>query len=87
MDGDVPTFAGIPVHSTGISEDNLVLTVASAGTDSNLVGATWMYSDTRGVKVERLQANSELFFAKVLFKLGFQIVWGGDVVSYIGIAP
>lgn len=84
MDGDVPTFAGIPVYQTGISASKICLTVASTGTDSNLVGATWMWSDTRGVKIERLQANSELFFAKVLFKLGFNVVYGSDISYYVG---
>ena len=82
MEGGVPTFAGIPIISCGIPKDHLVLTNATSGADSNLVGATWMWADTKGVKVERLQANSEVWFAKVLFKLGVNIVFGSQLTYY-----
>jgi len=82
MEGDVPTFAGIPVYSCGIPKDKIVLTIASGAKNSNLVASTWMWSDTKGVKIDRLAANSELFFAKVLLMFGVSHVTGEDIAYY-----
>ena len=85
QDAGVDSYAGIPIVSCGIPKDHIVFTVASTGKDSNLVGATWMDADYRGVKIDRLQANSELWFAKVLFKFGVNIVFGGELTYYAGV--
>ena len=84
QDAGVDFYGGFPVVSCGIPKDHVVFTVASTGKDSNLVGATWMDVDYRGVKIERLQANSELWFGKVLFKFGVNIVFGGELTYYAG---
>ena len=85
MDGDVPRFAGIPLYQTGISKDKIACTIATTGTDSNLIMGTWMDADRKGVSIDRLQADSELWFAKVLYKIGFNIARGEDVSYYLPI--
>jgi hypothetical protein len=83
----VPTYGGIPIVSCGIPKDHLVLTNTGTGSDSNLAGATWMDADYRGVKIDRLQANSELWFAKVLFKFGVNIMFGSQLTYYASTPP
>ena len=85
QDSPVSYYGGFEIVSCGIPKDNILFTVASTGKDSNLVGATWMDADFRGVKIAKLQENSELWFAKVLFKFGVNIVFGGECVSYVGV--
>ena len=82
MENGVPTFGGIPIVSCGIPKDHIVLTNTGTGSDSNLAGATWMDADMKGVKIDRLQANSELWFAKVLFKLGVNIMFPEQITYY-----
>ena len=82
MDAGVPTFGGIPITSTGIPKDHLVLGNFSTGSDSNFQSATWMEADTKGLKIARLQEDSELWFAKVLFKFGVAIIYGEQLSYY-----
>ena len=82
QDGGVDRFAGIPMISTGIPKDHLVLGNVTSGNDSNFVAATWMEADSKGLKIDRLQADSELWFAKVLFKFGVNIIQGEELTYY-----
>jgi hypothetical protein len=79
MDAGVPTFAGIPIVSCGIPENKMLLGVFNNGKDGQLQAGTWMDSD-RGITVDRLQNNSELFFIKALMKFGINYVRGSEIV-------
>jgi len=83
QDGGVDRFAGIPIVSTGIPKNHLLLGNFSSGADSNLVGATWMEADSKGLKIDRLQSDSELWFAKALIKFGVNIVYGEQLTYYV----
>ena len=80
MDPGVARFAGIPIVSCGIPENKVVLGVFDGGQDGQLQAATWMNEDRSGLLVDRLQANSELFFIKALFKWGINYRLGAEIV-------
>ena len=73
-------YAGYPVITCGIPENNVVMTYPG-----NLRGATWILNDTRNVKIDRLQNNSELFFVKALYKFGVNYNWGQDMAFYTNV--
>jgi hypothetical protein len=52
----------------GMANDHIVVAKATAGRDSNLWAGIDTVGDDENVKIQRVQNNSELFFAKVLFK-------------------
>ena len=85
MDKGVGAYAGYKVVSCGIPENMVLFTNASSGSDSNLLGATWMLADTKGVKIERLQANSSEWFSLVKFRFGVNIMYGDDCAFYQGV--
>jgi len=80
MDPGVARFAGIPIVSCGIPENKVVLGVFDGGQDGQLQAATWMNEDRSGLLVDRLQANSEMFFIKALFKWGINYRLGSEIV-------
>ena len=80
MDPGVARFAGIPIVSCGIPENKVVLGVFDGGQDGQLQAATWMNEDRSGLLVDRLQANSEMFFIKALFKWGINYRLGAEIV-------
>jgi len=65
--------------SCGIPENKMLLGVFNNGKDGQLQAATWMDQD-RGIVVDRLQANSELFFIKALMKFGINYTRGSEIV-------
>ena len=67
---------------SGMSKDSIIVAKATTGNDSNLHAAVDMLDDPETVKVERLQANSELFFVKVLFKMAVNTAFGEETVIY-----
>jgi hypothetical protein len=77
-----PVFGGFPISTVGISENKICLTNTGTGRESNLAAATWMYEDTRGLNIDRLQANSDLWFVKATFKLGVNIMYGDQIAYY-----
>jgi len=62
-------FAGREIRSySGMKKDWIVVAKATAGKDSNLWAAVDTSSDDVNPKIARTQANSELFFIKILLK-------------------
>ena len=80
MDPGVARFAGIPIVSCGMPDSKMLLGRFDGGQDGQLQAATWMNEDRSGLLVDRLQANSELFFIKALFKWGINYRLGAEIV-------
>lgn len=79
------TFRNHPiVVSPGLPDDTIVGAVGNLGMGSNLHYAIdWDLNSMSNVALfERKQANSELFFIKMLFKAGVQFGWGEEIVLY-----
>ena len=80
------TYKGIPVHElVGMPDDTMIGTrFGSTIMDSNIhVGVDWDQNSTEDViKVMPVQNKSELWFVKMLFKVGVQIGWGEELVLY-----
>lgn len=72
---DVVPLAGMP-------DNTIVLCVSSPDLDSNLWIGVNSNADETGLQLARLQANSELFFIKGLFKMDTQIGFPDFVVLY-----
>lgn len=70
------------VALVGCPDDSIVATHSSPGRDSNLyLGLAGPGSNNEEViKIDRLQANSELWFIKVLWGADTQIKWGQELV-------
>jgi len=80
-----PKFDTIPlVPLNGIPKDRLVIGKFGADINSNFYAQTWMSADKENFKVERLQANSALFFVKATFQYGVQYGFGDEIVNYKG---
>ncbi len=62
--------------------DNIVFAVADLSVESNLFAGTWMVSDPNNFKIARLQANSEEWFLKALFRYGVNYGHGEEIVIY-----
>ena len=76
-------FGGFPIVSThGIPKDRVIMGNIGSGDSSNFKASHWMDSDRNNVKIERLQANSDLFFVKVALDFGVNVVYGKEVVTY-----
>ena len=76
-----PKYRGYDLVAVGgMAEDKIVFAVANSGLDSNLFSGTWMPNDKENFKIERLQANSELWFLKALFRYGIQYGYGQEIV-------
>lgn len=76
-------FGGFPIVSThGIPAGRVIMGNIGSGEQSNFKASHWMDSDRNNVKIERLQANSDLFFVKVAFDFGVNTVFGKEIVLY-----
>ncbi len=76
-------FGGFPIVSThGIPAGRIIMGNIGSGDGSNFKASHWMDSDRNNVKIERLQANSDLFFIKVALDFGVNVVYGKEVVTY-----
>ena len=76
-------FGGFPILSThGMPAGRIVMGNTGSGDQSNFKASHWMDSDRNNVKIERLQANSDLFFVKVALDFGVNTVYGKEVVTY-----
>jgi len=72
---DIVPLAGMP-------DDTIIACVCTPGMDSNLwIGMNSLGDDTK-IELKQLQANSELWFIKMLFKLDVQIGWPSECVLY-----
>lgn len=77
-------FRGIPVVPLSALPDNtMLLTVLTSGQDSNLWMGVDYANDENVLIVDRLQANSELFFLKMLLKMDVNIVRPGEIVAHL----
>ena len=76
-------FGGFPIVSThGVPAGRVIMGNIGSGEQSNFKASHWMDSDRNNVKIERLQANSDLFFVKVALDFGVNVVYGKEVVTY-----
>ncbi len=76
-------FGGFPIVSThGIPAGRVFMGNIGSGDSSNFKASHWMDSDRNNVKIERLQANSDLFFVKVALDFGVNTVYGKQITSY-----
>ena len=66
----------------GIPEHTMVLGEFSTGMDSNLWMGVDFANDTEILKVDRLQANSELFFMQMRMKMDVNIVRPAEIVVH-----
>lgn len=70
------------VPITGIPEHTIVLGEFTTGMESNLWMGVDYANDTEVVKVERLQANSELYFFQMRMKMDVNIVRPAEIVAW-----
>ena len=64
----------------GMTDTDIVFCDATSGPEGNLFAGTWLANDRENFKIERLQANSELFFLKALFRYGVNYGKGQEIV-------
>jgi hypothetical protein len=77
------TFGGQPVVAlAGVPDDVIVYCIASTGLDANLWLGINELDEEEYLKLDRLQANSELFFIKMLYKIDVNHAWGEQTVLY-----
>lgn len=69
-------------HYSGMEKDHIIVAKATASTDSNLWAAVDVIDDAEYPKIARLQANSELFFIKILLKYGVNSPLPTECVLY-----
>lgn len=70
------------VPIVGIPEHTIVLGEFTTGMESNLWMGVDYANDTEVVKVERLQANSELYFFQMRMKMDVNIVRPAEIVAW-----
>ncbi|GAJ08416.1 unnamed protein product, partial [marine sediment metagenome] len=75
-------FGGFRLVSVGGMPASTIVMCETGGTTSNLKASTWMESDFNNILIERLQNNSDLFFAKTSFDLGVNTVFGSEIVMH-----
>ncbi len=76
-------FGGFPIVSVGGMPASTIIMVNAGGAASNLKASTWMVSDMLStMHVERLQANSDLFFTKASFDYGVSHIFGSEIVMH-----
>lgn len=74
------------VPIVGVPEHTIVLGEFSTGMNSNLWMGVDYANDTEVVKVERLQANSELYFFQMRMKMDVNIVRPAEIVCWTAYA-
>ena len=70
------------VPIVGIPESTIVLGNFSTGMDSNLWMGVDYANDTEVLKIDRLQANSELYFFQMRMKMDVNIVRPAEIVVW-----
>lgn len=83
--GGLMTFNGRPIIPlVGFPDDSYIITYANTSQmGSNLhMGCDWNEDSKDVLVVDKLQANSELYFVKMNFKIDFAIKWGAEMVLY-----
>jgi len=66
----------------GVPANTIIAAKGTASLDSNLWMGVNSVADENRLDIMRLQANSELFFVKGLFKVDVNFGWGEEVVLY-----
>jgi len=76
-------FAGFPLVSThAIPAGRIFMMNCGGGDTAEAKMATWADADRFNVKIERLQANSDLFFIKINSEVGVNYVYGKQIVEH-----
>ena len=76
-------FAGFPLASThAIPAGRMFMMNCGGGDAAECKMATWADNDRFNVKIERLQANSDLFFIKINAEVGVNTVYGKQIVEH-----
>lgn len=84
MDGGVPRYSGIPIISTGISKNKILLCNAGTGSQANLKGGTWMLNDTRNLQMGPVSNFSEEWGVLAKMKFGVDYIFPEQMAYYNG---
>ena len=71
------------IPMVALPEDTIVMGVFTTGYDSNLWMGVDYANDEDVLQVEKLQANSELYFFKMLLKMDINIVRPKEIIAHI----
>ncbi len=71
------------VPMTALPENTIIIGCFTTGTDSNLWMGVDYANDEDVLQVDKLQANSELYFFKMLLKMDVNIVKPGEIVAHL----
>ncbi len=71
------------IPMVALPANTIILSVFTTGMDSNLWMGVDYANDENVLQVERLQANSELYFFKMLLKMDVNIVKPGEIVAHL----
>jgi len=81
--GANPKYSGKDiVVVAGVPDNTILVCVATAGNDSNIWIGMNSKSDESKVQLARLQANSELYFIKILMKVDVNVGWTQECILY-----
>ena len=76
-------YGGYPIVSiNAIPANRIFMMNAGGGEMSEVKLGVSALDDKFNIKIERLQANSDLFFIKMNMELGVNYVWGKQIVEY-----
>lgn len=77
------TFMGYPITSVhGVPANRIFMMNTGQDDRAALKVGTWMDGDRFNVLIDRLQANSDLFFIKINMVVGVNHVYGKEIVEY-----
>ncbi len=71
------------IPMTALPENTIIIGCFTTGTDSNLWMGIDYVNDEDVLQVDKLQANSELYFFKMLIKMDVNIVKPGEIVAHL----
>ena len=71
------------IPMVALPEDTIVMGVFTTGYDSNLWMGVDYANDENVLQVEKLQANSELYFFKMLLKMDINVVRPKEIIAHI----
>ena len=79
----IARFGGYEIKTVPVIPANRIFALNASGDDmSEIKVATWADSDRFTVKIDRLQANSDMFFIKVNAEIGVNHLYGKQIVEY-----
>lgn len=71
------------IPMTALPENTIIIGCFTSGVDSNLWMGIDYVNDEDVLQVDKLQANSELYFFKMLIKMDVNIVKPGEIVAHL----